>query len=399
MIVDEFRFVRRYSFLYTIIVAIILISPLYVYMDHKFHVQEIKTEIELKGVQSRIIDAMNDFGYTKEKTFRFPTFSTYKSGLYTQNYQTIYTQIEQPVHIYSPGYHQDNEGNRYLITALPSQKYFGASYLISMTRISYASIMLDGSLLAFGIVSLILLLSFYFLKSFSRPFKRVNEKLDMFIKDSMHEINTPLSIINVNIDLFDAKYGKNKYFNRIKSATKALSTIYNDMDYLIKQDRIEYPDEPIHLEAFIQERVDYFELIAELKDIKLNFKSSTTTQILMNPTKLKRVVDNNLSNSIKFSNKHDTIDIEIKRCDNDAVELCFIDYGNGIENPQEVFNRYYREKDHKTGFGIGLDIVRTICEDYHIEIDVQSKRNVQTSFCYMFPKSMMDKNINTTSDS
>lgn len=56
----------------------------------------------------------------------------------------------------------------------------------------------------------------------------------------MHEINTPLSIINLNSDLFANKYGENKYLWRIKSASKTLATIYNDMDYLVKEGRVNH---------------------------------------------------------------------------------------------------------------------------------------------------------------
>ncbi|MDQ7067835.1 MAG: hypothetical protein Q9M40_07585 [Sulfurimonas sp.] len=132
-------------------------------------------------------------------------------------------------------------------------KYFLSNYLITESDISFSQLYLEASFIAFFIILLILLLSFYILSNFSRPFKRVNERLDDFIQESMHEINTPLSIINVNVDLYDEIYGKNKYFNRIKSATKLLSTIYNDMDYLIKQNRVHYEDEIINLNGYLKE--------------------------------------------------------------------------------------------------------------------------------------------------
>ncbi|MDO9304531.1 MAG: hypothetical protein Q7T77_04340 [Sulfuricurvum sp.] len=72
----------------------------------------------------------------------------------------------------------------------------------------------------------------------------------------------------------------NKYLHRIKSATKSLATIYNDMDYLIKQHRIEYKDELIDFEAFLKERVEYFELICQLNNITLALVATNNTQIM-----------------------------------------------------------------------------------------------------------------------
>lgn len=389
LIVDEQNFVRRYSLIYTCIVSLILLAPLYFYVSHKINMQEVRTEVELKSIQSHIINAMDAFGNNPDGTFEFPKFTLYASGLYTNNFSVIYSQIKKPLPSYMPGYHS-NGLNRFLITALPSQKYFFAHYLITETTISYTDIFLEASVIAFGIIVLLLLLSFFFLNSFSVPFKRVNEKLDEFIKESMHEMNTPLSIINVNVDLFNSMYESNKYLSRIKSATKSLATIYNDMDYLIKQNRIEYKDEIIDFEPFVAERVEYFELICQLNNITLNlFATTESTQILFNPTKLQRIVDNTLSNAIKFSHKNGTIDVTIDKSSDGDIILTIQDYGQGIKHPEKVTNPYYRECEHKTGFGIGMNIVKSIIEKSEITLEIHSSPLKGARFTYTFHSSLI----------
>ena len=389
LIVNEEKFVRKYSFIYTIIVSIILLAPLYIYINHKIKLHEIKTEIELKSTQSHIINAMDIFGNHPDETFEFPKFPLYKSGIYKKDFSPIYTQIKETLPSFMSGYHSDG-ASRYLITKLPSKKYFFAEYLVTKKEISFTSIFLEASIISFGIITLILILSFYFLKSFSRPFKRVNEKLDDFIKESMHEINTPLSIINVNIDLFVNLYGKNKYFNRIKSATKSLSTIYDDMDYLIKQNRIEYKNESINLNLFLKDRVTYFELICQLKDINISFDCSVKVDILFNPTKLQRIVDNTLSNAIKFSNKNSKVELILKEKNKD-IELSIIDYGRGIKQPKMILEKYYREDEHKNGFGLGMSIVKSIIDESDIILDIYSESTKGSIFIYTFQKSMILK--------
>jgi len=355
------------------------------------NMQEVKTEIQLQSVQSHIINAMENFGNHPGEIFEFPKFASFESGLYKTDFTPIYSQIKETLPSYIPGYHSKGP-NRYLIKKLPDQKYFFANYLVTKTRISFASVFLEASLIAFGIIILILLLSFYFLNSFSRPFKRVNEKLDDFIKESIHEINTPLSIINVNVDLFDAIYGKNKYFDRIKSATKSLATIYNDMDYLIKQNRVEYKNEPIDLKEFLQERVSYFELSCQLKDIELIFTCSTNDyKLLFSTTKLQRIIDNTLSNAIKFSFRHSRIEITLFKDKNENMLLKIQDHGKGIENPQKILERYYRENEHKSGFGIGMSIVKSIIDEADIHLDIQSKLGEGSTFIYTFNASMVEK--------
>lgn len=391
MIVNEDKFVKKYSLIYTLIISFILLAPLSVYINHKINLQEIQTEVELKSIQSHIINSMDNFGNHPGEIFEFPKFASFASGLYKKDFTPVYTQIKEALPSYAPGYHSKGS-DRYLITELPSKKYFFANYLVTKTEISFASVFFESSLIAFGIITLILLLSFYFLNSFSRPFRRVNEKLDDFIKESMHEINTPLSIINVNVDLFNATYGKNKYFNRVKSATRSLATIYNDMDYLIKQNRVEYKDEPINLNAFLQERVSYFELICELKDIQLLFTCKVDDPVLLfSTTKLQRVVDNTLSNAIKFSFAKSKIEIRLFSDEEENICLSIQDYGKGIENPQKILERYYRENEHKSGFGIGMSIVKSIIDEADIHLHIKSELGKGSTFTYTFKKSMFYK--------
>ncbi len=389
LIVDEQGFVKKYTLIYTFIISFILLAPLYLYVDYRMNLQEIKKEMEMKSIQSHIINAMDNFGNHPNETFNFPYFTTSKSGLYKRNLSPIYTQITSELPSFTSGYFKDGF-KRYLITALPSKKYFFASFLITESEISFTHVFLEASFIAFGIILLILLLSFYILKSFSRPFKRVNEKLDDFIKESMHEINTPLSIINVNVDLYDEVHGKNKYFNRIKSATKLLATIYNDMDYLIKQNRVHYASEIINLNHYLQERIIYFELIAQLKNISLSLESDVVVDIEFNATKLQRLIDNTLSNAIKYSNKNTQVEISLKKIDN-GVKLTFKDYGQGIKNPQKILERYYREDNYKSGFGIGMCIVKSIVDEADIDLEIVSSLGEGSSFSYTFKESMIIK--------
>lgn len=392
MIVNEKEFVKKYSLIYTFIISIILLAPLYIYVDYNIKLHETRVEIELKSIQENIIKQMKNFGNHPNETFHFPQLPQSQSGLYKKDFSPIYSQLSNKLPFFMTGYH-GQKSDRYLITKLPDKKYFFAQYLVTKKEISFASILFRASFIAFGIMALILLLSFYFLKSFSRPFKRVNEKLDDFIKESMHEINTPLSIINVNVDLFDAIYGKNKYFNRIKSATKSLATIYNDMDYLIKQNRIEYKSELLCFNDFLHERVSYFELICQLQNITISFDCDIIVELYFNPTRLQRIVDNTLSNAIKFSNKNASIHLNLIAKDKD-VTLSIRDYGQGIQNPHKILEKYYREDANKNGFGIGMSIVKSIVDESDISLEIKSEPLQGSEFLYTFHNSLI-KNIQT----
>jgi signal transduction histidine kinase len=246
-------------------------------------------------------------------------------------------------------------------------------------------ILLSISMLVFG-------LSLLFLNHFAKPFKQVNKKLDNFIKDSIHEINTPLSIININIDLYNRKFESNKYLKRMKAATKVLSNIYNDMDYLIKYDKLDFKDENIDMALFIKERIDYFSEVALMKDITLVSNLEDKITLKMNPKQFQRVVDNNISNAIKYSHEQSIVEIDLFTQNTMSI-LRFKDYGIGIENINKIFQRYYRETDQIGGFGIGLNIVKSIIDKYNITLSIDSTFKKGSTFSYKFPHNMVSIGI------
>jgi len=179
------------------------------------------------------------------------------------------------------------------------------------------------------------------------------------------------------------KYGESKYLQRIKSASKTLATIYDDMDYLIKQGRVEHKKESIDFSQFIQNRVDYFKGVANLKQLHIDTEISPNIIYRFSKTKLQRVVDNTISNAIKYSS--DDSSILVKLYQNSSEIIFFVeDYGVGIEDVEKIFSRYYRENQTKGGFGIGLNIVKAIVEEEGIALEVKSKVGEGSSFTYKF---------------
>lgn len=382
------QYAYKNAALYTALIGLILLAPLYLYSVYMKNIHEIQNELFLKKRSSLIISAMEEYDETRESYFEFPRFKRVQSGLYDLNFQPIFTLIDTPMGQFSTGYHVDDTKYAYLIVALPPHRYFEADYLIVGNQLSYAPVYQKVVTILVSIVVVVFFLSIFFLNRFALPFKRVNQKLDNFIKDSVHEINTPLSIINVNIDLFNMKNPKNKYLQRIKAATKTLSNIYNDMDYLIKNQQIVFEYEDINASAFVRERILYFDEVAAMKDIVILADVEEGITLHFNTTQLQRIIDNNISNAIKYSYEDSTIEVTLRRIDGQC-ELIFKDFGFGIEDTDKIFDRYYREESGKGGFGIGLNIVKTIMDEAGIELSVQSAPKEGSTFIYTFPDTLV----------
>lgn len=384
---NDTKYAIKNAFLYTLFISIVLLTPLYLYMVYMRNVYEIKNELMLKQNARTIIHNMEEFGHRNEPTFNFPRFHLFQAGLYDSHFNPIFTLIKEPMETFSPGYHKQN-GYVYYIMPLPEHRYFNANYLIIGNELSYVSVYQKAALILLSIVIVVFVLSLFFLRRFALPFKRVNEKLDGFIKDSMHEINTPLSIINVNIDLFNRKNPENKYLRRIKAATKTLSNIYNDMDYLIREEKKAFETEPIQLDEYLRERVEYFYEVAAMKNIYIDLQIKCHRIMTCSGIKLQRIIDNTLSNAIKYSHENTRITVILEE-DAEGCLLSFTDQGVGIAEPKMIFERYYREKSEKGGFGIGLNIVKKIIDEAGIELKVTSKIGEGSCFSYHIPNTLL----------
>jgi len=349
----------------------------------------IQNELHLKNKSYLVVQMMQQHNQNDEY-FEYPRFKTFESGLYDIQQKPIFTLIKKPIKYFIDGYHIDGN-DAYLITKLPEAKYFDAKYLVVKNKLSYYEVYEKSTFILLLIAILVFGLSFLFLNRFAKPFKRVNKKLDKFIKDSIHEINTPLSIINVNIDLYNRKNEPNKYLQRMKAAAKVLSNIYNDMDYLIKYDRLEFEKESINMAEFLHERIDYFSEVALMKNIRLISNIEENISLYMNPKQFQMVIDNNISNAIKYSYENNNIEISLS-VEDDICFLSFRDYGIGIEDVDKIFNRYYRESNQTGGFGIGLNIVKSIIDKAGIELTINSIPKEGSSFIYKFSKDIVSFN-------
>ncbi|RXJ90328.1 histidine kinase [Arcobacter sp. CECT 8983] len=209
------------------------------------------------------------------------------------------------------------------------------------------------------------------------------ESQKRFLKNSVHEVNTPLSIIRTNIDLLKRNTPSNKYIANIESGAKIIQYIYDDLSYLIKKDRVEYPKEYINFSQYLIERLNFFDSIAQANDLYFINNIEEDIYIKFNNTELQRIVDNNISNSIKYSKPKSPIYIRLSYFNDDIVEFSVKTNSEKIENKDKIFSDFYRENSSRGGFGLGLRIVKEICDKNLVIINLDSN-DKDTKFTYRF---------------
>lgn len=204
-----------------------------------------------------------------------------------------------------------------------------------------------------------------------------------FLKHAVHETNTPLSVIMGNIELYEMENGKNKYLSNIEVALKNLFSIYDDLSYLVKKDQIEYPKHKIDLVDYTRSRVEFFSQVAKKVNSEFIFKAPQEEMIILfNESKLQRIIDNNLTNAIKYTYENEDIYITLKR-EKDSFKFLISSHSKKIQEPEKIFQEYYREELSKDGFGLGLNLVKRICDEEDVEIYLESNEYF-TSFAYVF---------------
>ena len=130
----------------------------------------------------------------------------------------------------------------------------------------------------------------------------------------------------------------------------------------------------LDVREIIADRVEYFEVLAKSKQVTFSL-SLTEAEIVMDRRKFIRVIDNLISNAIKYNKRNGEIRIELKR-----NRLVIEDTGIGIseEKIPFMFDRYLRFNKSEGGFGVGLSIVKKIVDEYGIRIEVESEEGVGT---------------------
>lgn len=231
---------------------------------------------------------------------------------------------------------------------------------------------------------LLLIVVYLYYIYISRVVNKDRVKQERFIKNAIHEINTPLSVIVINCDLDKMQRGKNRHITNIESATKILGNIYSDLSYLLERDRVEYKIEGVDIGKFVESRIDFFEEVASGSGVKIEASCQMGLVSKISSIELQRIVDNTISNAIKYSFAKSTIFITVKKVEK-GVEFSVKNSAKNIENIDKIFDRYYRESSVKGGFGVGLSIIAEICDKYSIKKSVISKDN-STTFSYIFRK-------------
>ena len=234
-------------------------------------------------------------------------------------------------------------------------------------------------LLFFCLVYLfIAIIGFYLAKLFLKPIKEERIKLNNFIKDTTHELNTPISAIMMSTESPNLN---EKKIERIRLSAQRVSEIYKDLTYIFLQDKSKNRNIQSHnLKKLIEEQLEYFIPLANKKRVEIICNMEDYTYDIDKDDFI-RVINNLVSNALKYNKVNGKIYLSLK----DNI-LKVEDTGIGIKKDKldDIFKRYYRATNEQGGFGLGLNIVNDICKEYNIKTEVSSIHQKSTTFQLKF---------------
>ncbi|MBN2825491.1 MAG: HAMP domain-containing histidine kinase [Campylobacterales bacterium] len=371
---SESKSLIRFLTLYILLssVVIVLLSIFYYESQNRLVLAQQRTQ--LSTYAHEMIRKLKRTHHFFEESQSYPRDERFKSAIYDMEYHKIFSLLDVTKVSFNEEIYRTNAKLHY-VTILDNY-YLGAKYLIIEVDDDNEWIKATlKDIVIFGLIALIVLTLFglYLSRLFLTPMRNSILLLDRFIKDTTHELNTPLSTILANIELMDtnimAEKNKKK-LHRINIAAKTVSTIYKDLTYLtLEKDRVSNEDIDIDVRRLINDRVEYFDILAQSKNITFELQLAPII-FRMDKKKATRVMDNLISNAIKYNRRNGVIKITLE-----PNRLVVEDNGIGIEESKlpYIFDRYMRFNQSEGGFGIGLSIVKTILDEYNITIHVESK--------------------------
>jgi len=187
---------------------------------------------------------------------------------------------------------------------------------------------------------------------------RMNEE---FVKDILHDFNTPISSMRINFKLFKREIGENQKIERLENNIQTILSLQNNLQIFLKG--IPAQAEVFNLKELLEKRIKYFSILYPDIEYMLSLEK---TLLETNKDAVIRIIDNLLSNAGKYNKANGKVSIYLK-----DKSLYIEDTGKGIKEPSQIFDRYYKEQDR--GIGIGLHIVKKLCDELHISIKVKSK--------------------------
>jgi two-component system OmpR family sensor kinase len=253
--------------------------------------------------------------------------------------------------------------NLYILVPLPDDKNNSLEIIYPLSKYKTQLVNIQYKLLwQFLILSLIaILISLLFAFYAIGPMRDALLLLEEFIKDIIHDLNTPITSILINLKMMK----RDEEVESIAQSANTIAMLHKNLSIYLKDSHLQ--KERFSIKKIINEQVEFFYSLYDYLNWTLDIEEQYITS---NRNALSRIVYNLLSNACKYNTSNGFIEIKMKN----SNRLTISNSSYGIKNPSKVFDRFYKEGDR--GLGIGLHIVDKLCNELNInkKLEVLDKK-------------------------
>lgn len=218
------------------------------------------------------------------------------------------------------------------------------------------------------------------------------EKIERFNSDVSHELKSPLTVINAQIELIQRKKRDSEYCEKslslIQEESEKINSIVNHMLSLTNANsKVEF--ELCDFNAILMDTIETLTPQANKEHINLELKVFKKAIKKANKSLIYAIFTNILQNAIKYSDGEKNIQISLY--EKDKIHFKVKDEGIGIsdEDIDKITHRFYRVDKSRNkaikGFGLGLSIVQNAVNIHNGELKISSKLNKGTEVEVIIP--------------
>jgi len=259
---------------------------------------------------------------------------------------------------------QEDKNSFFMVFDVPYLKKYYLKLSISKTEYLNALKKIKENIFRQFIVELAFILIFSLILTYIlyKPLKEAYKINETFIKDILHDLNTPLTSLKLNIYLLKKEIGENQRIKKLEQNIKAILNYQENLKNFLSNNPNQV--ETFNIKDLIDEKLSFY----SINYPHIKHTNSADCEITINKNAFNSVIENIISNAFKYNKKGGEIKIYMK-----DKKLIIEDTGIGIKNPQKVFNRFYKENER--GIGIGMNIVKKLCDELKIDIKIESEKN------------------------
>ena len=369
----EKRSFYRFLAIYIASTLFLILVGEYFYYTYAIHKIEDKTLQHLRDSSGQILFELKKLHQSFDPVLQYPQIEGVRSAIYDIEKNYIIGDFRpQKVNLDKEFY---RVGDTYYLVTKVYPHYLGAAYLVVAAPIDKKAIKeLYKELALFTLFSIVVIaITAYFLgRIFLAPIRQTVALLDNFIKDATHELNTPISTIVTNIELFKEFHpnlAKSEELQRIETAANRLSKIFSDLSFLQLHHNLKKEIKPHRIDRILHERIAYFEPLLHSKNLTLA-TNIVPVELEVDRSDMETLFDNLISNAIKYTPPDKRITITLN-----PEKFVIEDEGVGIDPKAltKITRRFFRANMSEGGFGLGLAIVKKICDYYGCDLKITSR--------------------------